>query len=201
VILIVEDELLIRLDAADMIRSAGYTVVEAANADEAIVILESRFDITVVFTDIEVPDSMDGLKLGAAIRRRWPPIEIITTSDHANINLVDLPKDGRFFSKPYAYSEITGAIDQMIAAISRASSGTDSNLCGYGQAWEVRNTTTMNRIIATKTISEPRIGANSNDGPSKRTTATPIGNRMAPTIWSQPCTLARVVIPASGISL
>src|SRR5579863_9901913 len=77
VVLIVEDEFLIRKDAADMVRDAGFDVVEAENADEAILILESRLDITVVFTDIQMPGSMDGLKLAAAIRGRWPPIKIV----------------------------------------------------------------------------------------------------------------------------
>jgi CheY-like chemotaxis protein len=116
VILIVEDEALIRLDAADMIRDAGYDVVEAANADQAIVILESRFDITVVFTDIEMPGSMDGLKLAAAIRGRWPPIKIIATSGDARVTLDDLPKGGRFLAKPYTPPEIAGAISNLIAA-------------------------------------------------------------------------------------
>jgi CheY-like chemotaxis protein len=116
VILIVEDEALIRLDAADMIRDAGYDVVEAANADQAIVILESRFDITVVFTDIEMPGSMDGLKLAAAVRGRWPPIKIIATSGDARVTLDDLPKGGRFLAKPYTSSEIAGAISNLIAA-------------------------------------------------------------------------------------
>lgn len=115
-ILIVEDEMLIRLDAAEMIRKAGYAVVEAANADEAIVILESRFDITVVFTDVQMPGSMDGLKLAAAIRGRWPPIKIIATSGHAKVTPDDLPDGGRFLRKPYTAFEITGAISEAIAA-------------------------------------------------------------------------------------
>ncbi len=75
VVLIVEDEFLLRVDAVDMIKAAGFDVVEAANADEAIEILESRRDITVVFTDIQMPGSMDGLKLARAVRGRWPPIK------------------------------------------------------------------------------------------------------------------------------
>ena len=69
-ILIVEDEVLIRLGAADMLVDAGFDVAEANNADEAIQILETRPDITLVFTDIQMPGSMDGLKLAAAIRGR-----------------------------------------------------------------------------------------------------------------------------------
>ena len=71
---------------------AEFDVVEAANADEAIEILEARLDITVVFTDIQMPGSMDGLKLVAAIRGRWPPIKIVATSGLVDVRKVDLPE-------------------------------------------------------------------------------------------------------------
>src|ERR1700709_2865635 len=106
VILIVEDELLIRMDAVETIEAAGFEVVEAARADEAIAILETRLDITVVFTDIQMPGSMDGLKLAAAVRSRWPPIKIVATSGHVKVGLGDLPQGGRFLHKPYSPGEI-----------------------------------------------------------------------------------------------
>jgi two-component system, response regulator PdtaR len=99
VILIVEDELLIRLNAVEMIEGAGFEVVEAASADEAIAILEGRLDITVVFTDIQMPGRMDGLKLAAAVRDRWPPIKIVATSGRVKLGPDDLPEGGRFFAK------------------------------------------------------------------------------------------------------
>ncbi len=80
VVLIVEDEFLLRMDAAEAIAAAGFEVIEAVNADQAIEVLEARRDITVVFTDIQMPGSMDGLKLARAVRGRWPPIKIIATS-------------------------------------------------------------------------------------------------------------------------
>ena len=92
VVLIVEDELLLRINAADMIAAAGFEVVEAANADDAIEILESRRDITVVFTDIQMPGSMDGLKLARAVRGRWPPIKIVATSGLVDVGEKDLPQ-------------------------------------------------------------------------------------------------------------
>src|SRR6202163_4476233 len=92
VVLIVEDEFLLRIDAADMIAAAGFEVVQAGNADEAIEILESRRDITVVFTDIQMPGSMDGLKLARAVRGRWPPIKIFATSGRAHVRETDLPE-------------------------------------------------------------------------------------------------------------
>jgi CheY-like chemotaxis protein len=117
VVLIVEDEFLIRKDAADMVTEAGFDVVEAENADEAISILESRFDITVVFTDIQMPGSMDGLKLAAAIRGRWPPIKIVATSGLLKINKDDLPSGSRFLPKPYSPSQIVGALRELTGEV------------------------------------------------------------------------------------
>jgi CheY-like chemotaxis protein len=110
VVLIVEDELLIRIDAVDMARAAGFDVVEAANADQAILILEGRLDITVVFTDIEMPGSMDGLKLASAIRGRWPPIRIVATSGLLNVGADDLPSGSCFLHKPYNAAQIAAAL-------------------------------------------------------------------------------------------
>lgn len=101
VVLIVEDEVLLRMDAINMITAAGFAVVEAANADDAIEILEARPDITVVFTDIQMPGSMDGLKLARAVRGRWPPIKIVATSGLVDVGEKDLPEGGRFLPKPY----------------------------------------------------------------------------------------------------
>src|ERR1700729_4038164 len=100
VVLVVEDEMLLRMDAVDMIAAAGFEVVEAGDADQAIEILEARRDITVIFTDIQMPGSMDGLKLAKAVRGRWPPIKIIATSGRAQIQETDLPEGGRFLPKP-----------------------------------------------------------------------------------------------------
>ena len=99
-ILIVEDEPLVRLCATQALEDAGYQVIEAASADEAIAILENRRDIRVIFTDIHMPGSMDGLKLAHAVRHRWPPIKIIVTSGREMIAPQDLPYGGRFFAKP-----------------------------------------------------------------------------------------------------
>ena len=113
VVLIVEDELLLRMDAVDMIAAAGFEVVEARDADQAIEILEARRDITVVFTDIQMPGSMDGLKLAKAVRGRWPPIKIIATSGRAQIQETDLPEGGRFLPKPYSPGQITGVLREL----------------------------------------------------------------------------------------
>jgi CheY-like chemotaxis protein len=113
VVLIVEDEFLLRMDAVDMIEAAGFEVVEAANADKAIAILEARSDITVIFTDIQMPGSMDGLKLARAVRGRWPPIKIVATSGHVHVRESDLPEGGRFLAKPYSPGQVTGVLRQL----------------------------------------------------------------------------------------
>jgi CheY-like chemotaxis protein len=116
VVLVVEDEFLLRVNAVDMIEAAGFEVVEATNADEAIAVLESRRDISVVFTDIQMPGSMDGLKLVRAVRGRWPPIKIVATSGHAHVTQQDLPEGGRFVAKPYSLNQITDLLRELTAA-------------------------------------------------------------------------------------
>lgn len=113
VVLIVEDEFLLRIDAAEVIGAAGFEVIEAANADEAIEVLEDRSDIAVVFTDIQMPGSMDGLKLARAVRGRWPPIKIIATSGRLNLEETDLPEGGRFLPKPYSPAQVTGVLREL----------------------------------------------------------------------------------------
>ena len=113
VVLIVEDEFLLRMDAVDMIAAAGFEAVEAADADEAIGILEARRDITVVFTDIQLPGSMDGLKFARAVRGRWPPIKIVATSGHVDVGENDLPEGGRFLQKPYSPVEVAGVLREL----------------------------------------------------------------------------------------
>ena len=113
VVLIVEDELLLRMDAADAIKSGGFEVVEAANADDAIEILEARADIAVVFTDIQMPGSMDGLKLARAVRGRWPPIKIVATSGLVDVGEKDLPEGGRFLPKPYHPRQLAAVLREL----------------------------------------------------------------------------------------
>ena len=114
VVLIVEDEALILAYAAEVIEDAGYHALTAANADAAIVVLEARDDIRVVFTDINMPGSMDGIKLAAAVRGRWPPIRIIVTSALAPVSGA-LPEDSVFIPKPYHAGQISKALQRMAA--------------------------------------------------------------------------------------
>jgi CheY-like chemotaxis protein len=114
-VLVVEDDFLSRLHAANLVEDAGFEAVEASNADEAIAILEARKDIRIVFTDIDMPGSMDGLKLAHAIRKRWPPIELILTSGHFDLSDDDMPERGRFFPKPYCDQKIITVLQDLVA--------------------------------------------------------------------------------------
>jgi CheY-like chemotaxis protein len=116
VILVVESEALIRLTALQSLEDAGYRVLEASNADEAIAILESRSDIQAVITDINMSGSMDGLKLAHAVRGRWPPIHLIVTSGRNMPNTVELPANTRFISKPYENCQLIAALKEVLGA-------------------------------------------------------------------------------------
>lgn len=114
-VLVVEDEAILRLHALDIVEEAGFTAIEAKNADEAIAILESRSDIALLFTDINMPGSMDGLKLAHAVRNRWPPIKIVVVSGHVQVDQNALPSDSRFFGKPFEAEKMIGELRALIA--------------------------------------------------------------------------------------
>jgi CheY-like chemotaxis protein len=113
-VLIVEDEMLLRMCAVDMVEDAGYSSVEAVDADEAVAILESRSDIALMFTDIQMPGSMDGLELARAVHERWPPIKIILVSGALQLPDNDIPPDSRFFGKPLKAEAMIAEMQQMI---------------------------------------------------------------------------------------
>jgi CheY-like chemotaxis protein len=105
-VLVVDDEFLVRLNALSLLEEAGFGVLEAGSADEAIAVLERRGDIRIVFTDINMPGSMDGLRLAHAIRDRWPPIDIVLTSGRMGVREEDMPERGVFLGKPYEPGEL-----------------------------------------------------------------------------------------------
>jgi two-component system, response regulator PdtaR len=109
-VLIVEDDALVRALAVDIVEEAGYIAIEASNADEAVALLETRLDIAILFTDINMPGSMDGLKLAHAVRDRWPPVKIIMVSGQARLIPSDLPSDTHFFPKPYRASDMVSRL-------------------------------------------------------------------------------------------
>ena len=116
-VLVVEDESLIRMESVDMIRDLGFEVIEAVDADEAVSLLESVAGIEVVFTDIQMPGSMDGLKLAAAVRGRWPPIKIIATSGRHVLREGELPTGALFLPKPYSSEGISSLLNELSAGV------------------------------------------------------------------------------------
>ena len=109
-VLVVEDDFLLRMNASSLLEEAGFDVLEAANADEAIALLEARKDFRIVFTDVHMPGSMDGLRLAEAIRSRWPPIELVLTSGQVRVHDEDMPERGFFLGKPYAPNELVDTV-------------------------------------------------------------------------------------------
>ena len=112
-VLVVEDEFLVRLHAVTLIEDAGYKTLQADSADEALTLLETIPRIRAVFTDIDlVGIGMDGVRLAAVVRDRWPPIELLLTSGHLRVNGNDLPPRSYFLPKPYDGRQLGGALDR-----------------------------------------------------------------------------------------
>jgi two-component system, response regulator PdtaR len=109
-VLVVEDEVMLGLVVSEGLADEGYEVLTAANADQAIKILESRNDISTIFTDVEMPGSMDGLRLAAAVRDRWPPVNIVITTGKTKPRGDEMPKKSRFVAKPYQTADVVNAI-------------------------------------------------------------------------------------------
>ena len=116
VVLVVEDEPLLRMLAVEVVEEAGFIAIEARDADEAVTLLESRRDITLLFTDINMPGSMDGLKLAHAVRDRWPPIKILVVSGKQQLQLSDLPSNSCFVGKPYQASALVEELRSLVGS-------------------------------------------------------------------------------------
>jgi len=110
VVLVVEDEPLILMLAVEIVEEAGFLALSGSNASQAIAIFESRSDITILFTDIDMKPGMDGAALAALVRERWPPVAIIVASGFHNQADLKLPADTRFFKKPYDQTSIISAL-------------------------------------------------------------------------------------------
>jgi len=114
VVLVVEDEMVLRMRAVDIVEDAGFVPIEAVSADEAIKVLESRDDISLLFTDIQMPGSMDGLKLAHATHARWPHIKIILVSGQIAVTDADKPGDSKFFPKPLEIQQMILELQEMV---------------------------------------------------------------------------------------
>jgi CheY-like chemotaxis protein len=95
---------------ADILEDEGFTVLAVVTADEAWPILESRSDISVLFTDINMPGNMDGLTLATRVAEHWPHIRLVLTSGRSGLSSDEVPDHGQFVQKPYRQSELMQAI-------------------------------------------------------------------------------------------
>ncbi|KAB1072972.1 response regulator [Methylobacterium planeticum] len=109
-VLVVEDDAIVRLVARDMLEDAGFEVLEADGADGALAVLEREPDVGALFTDVDMPGSMDGVALAARVAERWPQIRLVVTSGRTGMRDSDLPDAGKFLSKPYRQVQLVGAI-------------------------------------------------------------------------------------------
>jgi CheY-like chemotaxis protein len=113
IVLVAEDEALVRELSVCELEDAGCTVIEAANAGQALAILETGVPVDVLFTDVNMPGEIDGMGLARLVHRRWPDIRLIVTSGRADISETELPDDGRFIRKPYCLSEMSQMVERM----------------------------------------------------------------------------------------
>ncbi|RZL29113.1 MAG: response regulator [Sphingomonas sp.] len=120
-LLIVEDEMFIRMIAADALEDRGFSIIEASDAREALEILE-RSEIALIFTDINMPGDLDGLDLAAEVAKRWPHIEIIVTSGGVRLGSGDIPDSGKFLPKPYATDHLVKLVQEQLASRDAGSS-------------------------------------------------------------------------------
>lgn len=118
VVLVVEDEPMVRMLGVDILESAGFSVVEACNADEALIVLAERSDVDAVFTDVDMPGSLDGLELAWRIHERWPRIGVVLTSGRYTIEPQAMPRENAFVPKPYAVSSLLRHIETVMARAS-----------------------------------------------------------------------------------
>jgi two-component system, response regulator PdtaR len=112
-VLVVDDDFLVRMNAVFLLEEAGFDTLQAGTADEAIGLLETRSDIKVVFTDINMPGSMDGLALAHAVRGRWPTVGLLLTSGYVQVRNEDVPERGLFLRKPYQPAELVRMVQSL----------------------------------------------------------------------------------------
>jgi CheY-like chemotaxis protein len=115
-VLVVEDEHLVRMAVVYQLEDEGFEVLDASNAADALEILAVTPRIRLIFTDIDMPGRMDGLKLAEAVHDRWPPVRIIVTSGHHLVDVADMPGGSVFFSKPYAHADVLRSMHELLAA-------------------------------------------------------------------------------------
>ena len=114
VVLVAEDEALIRVWAAEVLEDNGFTVLEAANAEAAMRVLEARPEVRLLFTDIHMPGPFDGMELARRVYDRWPHVQLVLTSGRIEPLVGEIPDDGRFLAKPYRADELVGQVQDLL---------------------------------------------------------------------------------------
>jgi two-component system, response regulator PdtaR len=113
-VLVVEDDPLIRMTAADVIADAGWEALEAANAQEAICAIDEHPEVKVLFTDVNMPGPVDGVELVECVHRDHPEIELVVTSGRSHISERALPDEGTFLPKPYGQDDLVRTLKQKL---------------------------------------------------------------------------------------
>ena len=114
-IVVVDDDVFERMGASDMFSDAGYRVLEAGNADDALRLFETNADIKLLFTDVSMPGSMSGSDLARYVAERWPSIGIIMTSGRPRP--LKLPLSMLFHDKPYEPAAVLRQASEMTATL------------------------------------------------------------------------------------
>jgi CheY-like chemotaxis protein len=117
VVLVVEDDPLLRMLAVEVVEEVGFVALQAGDADGAVALLEARSDISLLFTDIDMPGSMDGLKLAHAVRGRWPLIKILLVSGKVRLQPSELPPSSRFVRKPYRAATMVEELRSLVGSL------------------------------------------------------------------------------------
>jgi CheY-like chemotaxis protein len=127
-VLIVEHEAIVRLELAHSVSDMGLRVLEACNADEAVIALNAHADVELMLTDIRMPGSMDGIRLAHHVRKRWPKVQIIVLSGMLNTQITQLPADSLFLTKPYDPQGLADALMRMLGTLPRAAIASKASL-------------------------------------------------------------------------
>lgn len=114
VILIVEDEVMLRMELGDMLTDAGYRVIAEATADHALAVIDARPDIKLLFTDVVMPGPLDGCALARIVDKRWPQIGLLVASGKMRPSPGELPDRAHFVAKPYRRSALLSKVKALL---------------------------------------------------------------------------------------
>jgi CheY-like chemotaxis protein len=117
VVVVAEDDALVRLLATDALLDAGFEVAEAGSGEEALAILQSRgAAVAVLFTDVQMPGAVNGLQLARQVHDQWPAVGVLVASSWSNMGAAELPPGSRFVAKPYRLGHVVEHVQELAAA-------------------------------------------------------------------------------------